>query len=458
MKNYLKIIALFGVAALVNAFSPALLNHLPAGMETLWVLTIIFAFGWGCAEFSKGTIFPSFTLQLLIGIVLHNAFAPLSSSVMVIVIICTVLAAIILKSGGDEVERRTFGKIALPTILIATVGYLVTFFTMLFLLTAIGIDGKTTALLSAIIGSTDPAALVPTFKKVFFKKEHKGLVDISIAESAINDAVGAIFTGAVIIMIRNGTDVGSIGNVFAGIGELHNLAHLGKELLVGAIAGVIGWATMWGYERHKTKNHETSYDFAIVLAVPIFVFLLATYFGGNGFLAAFLTGLLADYNHGNHRFKKTLEVMEIKIDSVAKPVIFMMAGPLISLTDLWQTVGLGFVISMLFIFIARPLAVFISLLFTKVERKQKLFLCVVRETGVIPIVLAVGTVLEFPELKTLMPLVAWVVIWTLTLLPAITGWWAKKLGLTEAQNTPEKSHQETIKENIQIANLEPQRS
>lgn len=127
--------------------------------------------------------------------------------------------------------------------------------------------------------------------------------------------------------------------------------------------------------------------------------------------------------------------MEMQIDSLIKPVIFMMAGPLVSVGDLWQNAFAGFAISMLFIFFVRPLAVFVSLLWPllgkKMTVKEALFLCVVRETGVIPIVLAVVAFKEFEELTTLMPLVAWVVIWTLTLLPAITPWWAKLLGLTE---------------------------
>jgi hypothetical protein len=55
----------------------------------------------------------------------------------------------------------------------------------------------------------------------------------------------------------------------------------------------------------------------------------------------------------------------------------------------------------------------------------------VRETGVIPVVLAVITVAQFPELTLLMPLTAWVVIWTLTLLPALTPWWARKLDVVQ---------------------------
>jgi NhaP-type Na+/H+ and K+/H+ antiporter len=109
----------------------------------------------------------------------------------------------------------------------------------------------------------------------------------------------------------------------------------------------------------------------------------------------------------------------------------MMVGPFVSLGDLADTAVLGFLISVLFMLVARPVAVMVSLLPTNFDMKEKLFMTVVRETGVIPVSLAVITVAQFPELTLLMPLTAWVVIWTLTILPAITPWWAAKLKIVE---------------------------
>jgi NhaP-type Na+/H+ and K+/H+ antiporter len=193
---------------------------------------------------------------------------------------------------------------------------------------------------------------------------------------------------------------------------------------------------MYGYETYKSRDNErdvgeTSYDFAMVLAIPLVTFLLAQMIHGNGFLAAFVAGLLANYNHGRKYFQKTLHTMEIKIESIAKPTIFMMVGPFVSLGNLWETAALGLLVSLAFILIARPVAVLLSMLPTNLSMKDKLFLSVVRETGVIPVVLAVITVAQFPEMTRLMPLTAWVVIWTLTLLPAITPWWTKKLGIVQ---------------------------
>lgn len=441
--NYLKIAGLFVLAFLLNRAAPEILERLAAlgGADaaianSLWCMGLFLVFGWACSKLSEGTVFPNFTLQLLIGIVLHDALAPISGQILLAVVVCTALAAIILKGGGDELDRKNFVKIAFPTLMIAVIGYLITFIVMFPLLMLLGLDGKTAALLGAILGSTDPAALIPTLKRIVFKPEYARLSDISVAESALNDAVGAIFTAAVAAMILAGTSVDSVGALVTGLFSAENIMSLGKQFLFGTIAGIGGWAAMYAYEVHKARDKardagETAYDFAVVLAVPLVTFLLAQAIHGNGFLAAFVAGLLANYNHGRGVFTTTLHTMEIKIESIAKPTIFMMVGPFVALGDLWQTAVLGMLVSVVFILVARPVAVMLAMLPTDLSMKDKLFLSVVRETGVIPVVLAVITVAQFPELKLLMPLTAWVVVWTLTLLPAITPWWSRKLGVVD---------------------------
>ncbi len=442
--KYAKIVILFVLAFLVNTAAPTILQrfaHLHGSeaviAESLWCLGLILVFGWICSKLAEGTIFPSFSLQLLVGIVLHDALAPIKPNISLAVVVCTTLAAIILKSGGDEIERKDFIKIAFPTVMIAVVGYLITFFIMFSILILLGLDGKVAALLSAIIGSTDPAALIPTLKTLVFKDHYKRLSSMAVAESALNDSVGAIFTGALATMIIAGTTMNTLGSLALGLFSGENMLLLGEQFLFGGIAGIVGWFAMYSYEKYKSYDHharqvgETTYDFAIVLAVPLVTFVLAQAIHGNGFLAAFVAGLLANYNHGTHYFHTTLHTLEIKLESIGKPTIFMFVGPYVALSDLANTALLGLVISVVFMLIARPIAVILSLLPTTIAMKEKLFMCAVRETGVIPVVLAVITVAQFPDLIQLMPLTAWVVIWTLILLPAITPWWARKLELLQ---------------------------
>lgn len=316
--------------------------------------------------------------------------------------------------------------------MIAVLGYLITFFLMFPLLILLGLDEKMAALLAAIFGSADPAALIPTLKKLVFKNEFTQVGNTAIVESAVNDAVGAILTAAVAGMILAGSRIESLSDLSNGLFSGENLLHLGGQFLFGTIAGVIGWAPMFVYEKYKSahRNREAAdapYDFAIIFAIPLVTFVLAQAIHGNGFLAAFIAGLLASFNHGANYFHSLLHHMEAQIESVAKPTIFMMVGPFVALQTLADTAVLGLLVSLLFMVVARPVAVFITLLPTRISTQEKLFLCVVRETGVIPVVLAVITVAQFPELTLLMLLTAWVVIWTLSILPAITLWWPKKL-------------------------------
>jgi NhaP-type Na+/H+ or K+/H+ antiporter len=454
--NYLKVAAVFALAFVLNLAAPDVLQHIAhlesteaAIASTLWCSGVFLVFGWLCSKAAEGTLFPSFTLQLLVGIVLHDALAPLSAQLVLAVVVCTALAAIILKSGGDEIERREFLQIAFPTLMIATVGYLVTFFIMFAVLMWLGVGSKTAALLSAIIGSTDPAALIPTLKTLMFKPEYKQVSNLSVAESALNDAVGAIFTGAIATMILGNVNIDSVSALAAGLFSGDNIRLLAAQFGFGVLAGVVGWLAMYAFERYKFKSNKAGkldmpYDFALVLAVPLVTFMLAQLIHGNGFLAAFIAGLLANFNHGTHHFHGLLHNLEVKMESVAKPTIFMMVGPFVALQQLADTAWLGLCVSLAFMLLARPVAVFVSLLPTRMRRKEKIFMCAVRETGVIPVVLAVVTVAQFPDMTQLMPLTAWVVIWTLTVLPALTPWWAKQLNMIEptyeAQNHRRQPH------------------
>ncbi len=437
---YLRLAFLFVAAFELNAFAPDVLSHLQSlsGTEatlaqSLWCLGLLMVFGWLASKAAVGTVFPSFTLQLLLGIVLHDALAPLSSQLALAVVVCTALAAIILKSGGDELDRKQFAKIAFPTLMMAVVGYLVTFFVMFLLLLWSGLDSKTAALLSAIIGSTDPAALIPTLRNVRFLPQYQRVVDISVAESALNDAVGAIFTAAVAAMVMAQVPMETVQGLAQGLFSPDNLLQLGQQFVVGTLAGLVGWGAMVWLERYRQADHpyQAPFDFSLIVAIPLLTFLLAQALHGNGFLAAFVAGLLANFNRSAEHFHHLIEQTETQIESVAKPVIFMMVGPFVSLPMLVDTALMGLGVSVLFMMVARPVAVMLALLPSGISFKEKLFLCAVRETGVIPVVLAVITVAQFAELQWLMPLTAWVVIWTLTVLPAITPWWSRRLNMVQ---------------------------
>ena len=83
--NYLKLVLVFALAWGLNRVAPGVLAHLQQldGVEasialSLWCMGLLLLFGWASSKAAEGTVLPSFTVQLLVGIVLHDALLPLS--------------------------------------------------------------------------------------------------------------------------------------------------------------------------------------------------------------------------------------------------------------------------------------------------------------------------------------------------------------------------------------------
>jgi potassium/hydrogen antiporter len=88
----------------------------------------------------------------------------------------------------------------------------------------LGVPLVTAMLLGATLASTDPATLVPIFKGVNIRDRVAHTV---VSESALNDAIGAIATFAV-LAVTMGTGEFSLKS---------SLLDLLKELIIGIVAG-----------------------------------------------------------------------------------------------------------------------------------------------------------------------------------------------------------------------------
>ena len=114
-------------------------------------------------------------------------------------LILTFGAAYILYDGGKEIELKVLNKVKLSLFIIATVGVLISAFIIGFFASMIfKINFMYAFLLGTVIASTDPSVLIPLFKKMSISNKLKQFI---IAESAFNDAAGAIITFATLGII-----------------------------------------------------------------------------------------------------------------------------------------------------------------------------------------------------------------------------------------------------------------
>jgi cell volume regulation protein A len=260
-----------------------------------------------------------------------------------------------------------------------------------------------------------------------------------MSESALNDAMGAIVTFVMIGLVMGGTL--SIGGSF-----LNFVREAGLGIIVGAVIGGLG-LYLTAHEKYRFLGEYASIVTIIVVAGG---YVLSNLIGASGYMAAFIAGLL----FGNSKlFGFDVEsAEEERLDNfigdtslIMRMFIFILLGSQVNfqlLSEFW--VG-GIITVVIFMFIARPIVVFLFCLpdrRAKWEIKELLFISWVRETGVIPAALA-GMLIGLGAPKAdLIASVTFIVILVTILVQATTRkWWGGKLGLLveEPIQTPKEA-------------------
>lgn len=402
-------------------------------------IVIIFALGFTAYELAKSTIIPSFVLAIFFGFVSQNALSYITQNSEAVSILTTIGAVLILFGGGLETPFTRFRSLIGQIVSLAFAGTVLTaiglslFFGAATQFFGFSVPFAAVVLLGVSVASTDPAAIIPSFKQLLFKQPR--VKHIAVSESALNDVIGALITAVFLALFATGLQPSSVFDAYGMLLNFDNLLSIVKVILIGAGVGLLAYygLHLWsGWKERLVSPGEA--DAALFLAVPLFAFTLATALGGNGFLAVFVTGLLFQlrdhFAHVEHFFNHTIE-------GFMKPLIFMILGTMVNFSDLVRFAGIGLVTGLFFMLVLRPLVVFLTLApFMRGKQgmsvKELLFLSFVRETGVIPAVLLVGIgVAGIPGSDVIIAVGMWIILLTLIMQPPLTPFVAKKLGIAE---------------------------
>ena len=283
-------------------------------------------------------------------------------------------------------------------------------------------------LTGAILASIDPTAIIPSLKQLRFKKPE--LKDFAISESAINDVVGTIIT-RFFLVVSISAGGATVLQLFGPFFRRDTLDALALEVIWGLAVGVFGaWVLKKWSKREKKEG-----DPALFFAIPILVFALGSIVGGSGFLAAFVAGLLFNTTSKTKHIRHYFETF---VDGFIKPVIFILLGAVVPIPILLSTAGIGIISALVFMFVIRPLVVFVSLApwtFKKKKTfsiKELLFLSFIRETGAIPAVLIlVALSHNVVASEYIFAIGMWVILLTLMIEPPLTPWLARKLKIAD---------------------------
>jgi potassium/hydrogen antiporter len=373
---------------------------------------------------------PYFVWAIILGYIFKDNFVLLTGSSETLKILVEIFGILIIFGGGLEVKFGSFKKLLLPILSLAVVGTLITagLFSAglagLTLILGLPLTIGTIGLMGAMLCSTDPAAIIPTLQKLKLKNPDDATMAIS--ESAVNDVLGTIMTATfAALVIGSSVPVKSLGSLYGHLLSLDVAVIFLKEILIGVVIGYLAYFLLRLWKGSKTMAMAS---FPFFIGVALVAYTLSTIWGGSGFLAAFITGLLFDAQAG---YKNIEHFFVNLVDGFVKPAVFIILGALIT-SSFWQYAWIGILVSIAFIFVIRPIAVTVTLgMFAGKGKtfawRDLLFIDAIRETGVIPAVLLVSYSVFLPDGDIAFAIGSWVIITTLVLLPLLTGWWAKKI-------------------------------
>ncbi|WP_221091386.1 potassium/proton antiporter [Deinococcus aquaedulcis] len=309
----------------------------------------------------------------------------------------TVALCFILFQGGLDTNWAKTRPVVRRGLSLATVGVLATAGVMAaFTHYAFGFPWLTAWLLGAIVSSTDASAVFSVLKErnLGLKGDIDPLLEF---ESGGNDPMAVFLTvGILELMAHPGQGVLSIAPLFL------------KEMVLGALLGLaLGRAALWLLNRVQLQ-FEGLYS-VLMLALALIIFAGTALVGGSGFLAIYIAGVLlgnADFIH-----KRSLIGFHDGLSWLMQVGMFLTLGLLVNPHELLPTAGLALACSLMLVFVARPVSVYLSLANARMPLNEKSMVAWVGLRGAVPIVLATfPLVAGIPEARTLFNIVFFIVL------------------------------------------------
>ena len=285
----------------------------------------------------------------------------------------SVALALILFDGGLRTRFASIRAVLGPSMVLATVGVLLTaLLTAPVAYYAIGLNWTEALLVGAVVASTDAAA-------VFLLVHAQGLrlrprVGATLeVESGTNDPFAVFLT---LMLVE-----------FLSVGQSTALQIIGqflREALLGTAFGIIGGRlVVLGLNRIALPQGLHA---PFVTTAALVIFGAAQISHASGFLAVYLAGMVI----GNRPTRAHNSVVAF-LDAatwLAQIVMFVLLGLLAWPQRLWDTLGPAVAIAFVLMFVARPLAVIVCLAPFRFQWREKLFISWVGLRGAVAIFLA----------------------------------------------------------------------
>jgi cell volume regulation protein A len=285
---------------------------------------------------------------------------------------------------------------------------------------------STGLLIGAVLAPSDPAILIPLFDRIGIRQK---IEQTAIAESALNDA-----TGAVLALVFAGVVLTGEASVTGPTVDF--LEDLGISTALGIGFGIL--LSLVVSDRRAGVWRESA-AIAVVAVVAVGYFSTDSA-GGSGYLGAFLAGLVVgnmdQFRLGMHSsHEREMRSFVGTVTDLVVMLVFVTLGANLPWSDIWHNFAPALLVVASLILLARPLTVLACLLPDRRgrwTREEMVFLAWTRETGVVAAALAgVMVGLGVPDSELIVTTVALAIVVTLGLQTTTKTWLGRRLGLDE---------------------------
>ncbi len=280
----------------------------------------------------------------------------------------------ILFSGGLDTNFTSIKPILKEGLVLSTLGVLLTALslgTFVYFVTDFTIYES--MLLGSIVSSTDAAAVFSILrsKSLALKTNLRPTLEL---ESGSNDPMAYVLTIAFLTLVVNqDQSLASVIPLFL------------QQMIFGGIAG-FGFGKLSKIIINRIRlDFEGLYP-VLVIALMFITFSATDFVGGNGFLAIYICAVYLGNQDLIH--KKTILKMYDGLAWLMQIVLFLTLGLLVFPSQIIPYFGIGLLISVFLILVARPVSVFLSLMFFKMRTRRRFYISWVGLRGAVPIVFA----------------------------------------------------------------------
>lgn len=288
--------------------------------------------------------------------------------------VCSLALAIILFDGGIRTPIKIFRASLGNAVLLSTVGVFVTAaVTGGFAAWLLDVELIYGLLLGAIVASTDAAAVFLLLQQRGLQLKHRVKYTLEV-ESGINDPMAVFLTITCVELLKN--------DISAGV--LPFLLLFFKQMGIGLVAGYAGGHGIT-YLMQRLRLDAGLYPI-VTLSVGLLIFGGTNLAGGSGFLAVYLAGLT--FAASGYARLTLIKQFSDGLAWMAQLIMMLMLGLLVTPSNLSDYLMPALLVSLALLFVARPLGVWLCLLGSGFNWREKTFVSWVGLRGAVPIYLA----------------------------------------------------------------------